>query len=283
MDRQGKSELVTVIIPARNEVYLKKTIDNVLSNSTGEIEIIVVLDGYRPELSIKDGRVKFIYNEIPNGQRRSINQAAEEAKGKFIMKLDAHCAVAPGFDTTLSNDCEYEWTMVPRMFTLDRETWTPKLHKRVDYMYISSPTWKEPFRMQYYEGRTEKDEKQRQPKNDIEIDDIMCCMGSCFFMHKDRFRELGGCDENHGGWGQQGIEVALKAWLSGGALKVNKKTWFAHMHRGEGFPYLITNGDVDKARNYSQDLWLNDKWPAAKRPLSWVTDKFKAPHWHEYE
>jgi len=101
-------------------------------------------------------------------------------------------------------------------------------------------------------------------------------------MHRDRFWELGGCDENPGGWGQQGIEVSLKAWLSGGCLKVNKKTWFAHWFRGgggPGFPYHITGKDVDKARNYSMDLWLNNKWPLQVRDFEWVVDKFKPKNW----
>ena len=268
---------LSVIIPARNEKYLEKTIRNILENARGDIEILAVLDGYIPDPQIitNDNRVIFIHNPESIGQRQSINKAARMATGKYIMKLDAHCAVDEGFDIKLAADCEYDWTIIPRMYNLDIETFQPKRHKVTDYMYIG---WNEKNEMRalYYNGA---ERKKWHNRPDL-IDDTMCCMGPCFFMHKDRFWELGGCDEGHGGWGQQGIEVALKAWLSGGSLKVNKKTWFAHWFRaGVGFPYHLSGKTVDEARKYSMDLWLHDKWPLQKRSFQWVIDKFNPPGW----
>lgn len=268
--------MVSIIIPARNEVYLERTIRNILENAEGEIEVIVILDGYKPDpqIDVSDDRVIFHHFEESIGQRAAVNYGAKQAKGKYIMKLDAHCAVDKGFDIKLAKDCEYDWTVIPRMYNLDSETWKPKLHKRTDYMYFTSPQDEKPFRAAYYGSK--------QPKNNLMIDDVMCNMGPGWFMHKDRFWELGGMDEEHGGWGQMGIEVSLKAWLSGGSLKVNKNTWFAHWFRGgggPGFPYKISGREVDKARKHSKDLWLNDKWPLAKRKLQWVIDKFNPPGW----
>ena len=91
-------------------------------------------------------------------------------------------------------------------------------------------------------------------------------MGPGWFISRDDFWKQGGCDENHGSWGQQGCEVSLKAWLSGGALMTDENTWFAHWFRGgggPGFPYPISGREVEGARHYSRDLWLNDKWPQA--------------------
>jgi len=275
--------MLSIIIPSKNEKYLEPTLKNVLENAEGEIEIIVILDAWLPDpkIDMNDDRVIFVHYPDGIGQRGGINAGAKLAKGKYIMKLDAHCAVDKGFDVKLAADCEYEWTVIPRMYNLDIKTFQPKMHKRTDYMYISSMSAEKPFRAQYYGSR--------QPKNDIMIDDIMCCMGPCFFMHKDRFWELGGCDEDHGQWGQQGIEVACKAWLSGGALKVNKKTWFAHWFRGgsyneiysPGFPYKISGNDQKKARRYSQDLWLNNKWEKQVRDFDWMVKKFNPPTWNQ--
>ena len=66
---------VSIIIPARNEKYLEKTIRNVLENATGEIEIIAILDGYipDPQININDDRVIFVHNEVAIGQRPAIN------------------------------------------------------------------------------------------------------------------------------------------------------------------------------------------------------------------
>jgi cephalosporin hydroxylase len=273
--------LLSVLIAARNEVYLQKTIENVLENFEGDSEIIAVCDGYWPDPAINDHpRVTLLHHTEPRGQRASINEAARIAKGKYVMKLDAHCAVDKGFDVKLAADCEYDWTVVPRMYNLDVATWTPKLHKRTDYMYIGWNDKKE-LRSLYYPHKEWKKWHHRTQ----EIDDTMGCMGPGWFMHKDRFWELGGCDENQGGkagWGQQGIEVALKAWLSGGSLKVNKKTWFAHWFRGDvGFPYEISGREIDQTRKYSADFWLNNKWPLAKRDINWLLNKFNPPSWEQ--
>jgi hypothetical protein len=278
--------MVSVIIAARNEKYLEQTIRNILENAEGEIEIIAELDGYLPDpkIDLGDDRVVFIHHKESIGQRQCINHGAKIAKGKYIMKLDAHCAVDKGFDVKLAKDCEYDWTVIPRMYNLNIETFEPKFHKRTDYMYISSPNAEKPFRAQYYGSK--------QPKNDIMIDDTMCNMGPGWFMHKDRYWELDGMDEGHGGWGQMGIEVSCKAWLSGGRQVVNKNTWFAHWFRGgsydekfsPGFPYKISGNDQERARRYSRDLWLNNKWPKQKRKFEWLVNKFNPPTWNgEYK
>jgi len=274
--------MLSVIIPAKNEEYLEKTIRNVLENAHGDIEVISVLDGYLPEpqIHINDERARFLHFPESIGQRQAINEGVKVCKGEYMMKLDAHCAVAPGFDVQLAKDCKYEWTMVPTMYNLDIETFKPKLHKKTNYMYMGYREGRL-LRAEYYEGR-EKDDKQRQPKNDKMIDETMCCMGPGWFMHTKRFLELGGCDNNHGGWGQQGVEVACKAWLSGGALMVNKNTWFAHYFRGgsgSGFPYKIKGSTQEIARKYSRDLWINNKWDKQVRDFQWLIDKFNPPKW----
>jgi len=269
--------MLSVIIPARNEIYLERTIRNILENAKGEIEVIAELDGYLPDppINIGDPRVVFVHHETSIGQRACINHGAKIAKGEFIMKLDAHCAVGPGFDVILAQDCEYSWTMIPTMYNLDHATNLPKLHKKTNYMYIGCDSGRL-LRAEYY-GRS------NEPRSDALIDDTMCCMGPGWFMHKARFLEQGGCDEKHEkGWGQQGVEVACKAWLSGGALKVNKKTWFAHWFRGgggPGFPYSISGNTIERVRKYSRDLWLNDKWEKQVRPFKWMIDKFNPPGW----
>ncbi len=281
-------EKLSVIITARNEILLQKTISSVLGAAKGSVEVIVILDGYEPDTPLfEDYRVTVIRNRTSLGQRQSINAGCRVATGKYMMKLDAHCAVAPGFDEILKRDCEYDWTMVPRMYNLDPTTFAPKKHKRTDFMYISGPNFHKPFRAMYYGNyggiRTPK------PSSDKMIDETMCCMGPGWFMHMDRFWELGGCDEAHGGWGQQGVEVALKAWLSGGKLMVNKNTWFAHWFRGggvpegfkKGFPYRITSKDVSKARKHSQRLWLGGQWEKQVRSVEWLAEKFDAPTWSD--
>jgi glycosyltransferase involved in cell wall biosynthesis len=119
-----------------------------------------------------------------------------------------------------------------------------------------------------------------------EITDSLSAQGSCFMLTRKKYWELNICDEAHGSWGQQGVEIALKTWLSGGELKVNNNTWYAHMFRTQGgdfgFPYPLSGNQVDRARKFSQDLWINNKWDKRVFNLDWVLDKFKpVPGWHD--
>ena len=55
----------------------------------------------------------------------------------------------------------------------------------------------------------------KRPEAKGDISDQLCAIGACWLMERDRWREIGGLDEKHGGWGQVGVEMACKAWLSG--------------------------------------------------------------------
>jgi hypothetical protein len=101
---------------------------------------------------------------------------------------------------------------------------------------------------------------------------------------REKYWELNICDETWGSWGQQGTEVALKTWLSGGRVVCRMDTWYAHMFRtqhGFSFPYPMSGNDQRKARKISKDLFLNNKWDKQVRPLSWVLERFW-PELQEY-
>ena len=88
---------LSILIPARNEEFLKRTVEDILANIEGNTEIIVVLDGYKTDVP-KDKRIRVIYNPESVGQRAGTNQACKLSKAKYIMKCDAHCAFDKGFD-----------------------------------------------------------------------------------------------------------------------------------------------------------------------------------------
>ena len=300
------SNTLSVIVPARNEMFLQQTIDSVLTNMRGDTEIIVIADGGWPVTPINDHpRVRMIYHPVSIGQRAATNEGARISRTKFIMKLDAHCAVDEGFDVKLMSQCDYDWTVIPRMYNLhvfdrvckdcghrayqgptvcekcqsvniEREiVWKPRLSRKTDFARFDKD-----MHFQYWGAYGTRDAAQG------DISDTMTSVGACFFMHRERFWDLGGLDENHGSWGQFGVEVACKAFLSGGRHVVNKTTWFAHMFRTQGgdfgFPYPLSGNQVDRARKYSQEMWKNDKWPLAKRKLSDLLDHFApVPGWHD--
>ena len=121
-------------------------------------------------------------------------------------------------------------------------------------------------------------EDNRKDLEDTGLTETMSLQGSCWMLTRDKYRELNVCDENFGSWGSQGIEVAVKTWLSGGQVLVNHNTWYAHMFRTQGgdfgFPYPISSKDQDKAKQFAKDLFFNNNWDKQIQPLSWLVEKF---------
>jgi glycosyltransferase involved in cell wall biosynthesis len=288
---------LSILIPARNEMFLANTIDDILKNIEGKTEIIAVLDGYKPEPPLlPDPRVLLIYNPESKGQRAATNQAARLSKAKYVMKVDAHCAFDKGFDVKMMEAMQDDWTMAPTMKNLHAFDWVcPDGHRRyqgpsgpcndcgkettrdvvwiakrspnsISYCFDSSPHF------QYF------GEYSKRPEGQGDITESMSLQGSCFMLTREKYWELGICDEEFGSWGSQGIEVAAKTWLSGGRVMIHHNTWYAHMFRTQGgdfsFPYPISGRDQEKAKRAARDLFFNDKWPLQKRPLSWLVEKF---------
>ena len=90
---------LSVLIPARNEMFLARTIQDLLDNIEADTEIIAVLDGAWANPGIpQHERVNVIYVPASIGQRAATNLGAKIAQGKYVMKVDAHCAFDKGFD-----------------------------------------------------------------------------------------------------------------------------------------------------------------------------------------
>ncbi len=298
---------LSVIIAARCEEFLARTVEGVLKNKRGATEVIVICDGNWPKPPLVDHPdLTMIYHATSIGQRAAINEAARLSTAEFIMKLDAHCIVDEGFDVKLMADCEPNWTVVPRMYNLhafdwvcpkcgsrqyqgpsekykkcnkcgadrNREiVWKPRLHKRTDFMGFDNE-----LKFQYWGGLGER------PESQGDIAETMSLVGACFFMHRKYYWDLGGSEEEWGSWGQQGTEWACKTWLSGGRVMVNKKTWFSHLFRTQGgdfgFPYPQSGHQVEKARKRSREFFLEGKWPKAIHTIDWLIQKFApVPGW----
>jgi hypothetical protein len=153
--------------------------------------------------------------------------------------------------------------------------WRPRMSRRTDFARFDRD-----LHFQYWR------DYERRPEAKGEIADVMCCVGAAWMMERSRFWELGGLDETHGSWGQMGVELACKSWLSGGRQVVNKSTWFAHLFRTNGngfsFPYPMSFEQQERARDYSRELWMNNKWDGAVHPFRWLIDHFApVPEWSE--
>jgi len=203
----------------------------------------------------------------------------------------------------LMADMQDDWTVVPVMKNLHVFDWVCKNgHRR--YQGPSGPCkecgeptekdvlWlpkKSPNSTAYcfdpephfqYDNRWKK----LQEEKGGDLTETMSLQGSFFMCTREKYWELGLCDEAFGSWGSQGIEVACKTWLSGGRVICNHKTFYGHLFRTQGndfsFPYPQSNTKVQAAKGYARDLFFNNKWDKAIHPLSWLVEKFwQVPGW----
>lgn len=267
---------VSVIIPSRNETFLQKTIWDILAKAKGDIEIIAVLDGYWVDVTISEPRVKYLHLGRPTGMRNAINSGAAIATGEYLMKCDAHCMFDEGFDIKLAADCKDNWIVIPRRYALDGRKWkliedNPKYP--VDYMYLSPA-----LHGVVWDGKNKDPELKKKL-----IDDTMSAQGSCWFMPRAYFHELELEDEeNYGTFANEFQEIGLKCWLSGGRVVVNKKTWYAHLHKDKkmGRGYRLEDGQVEKAAAYTKRWLGNTAWHKQTLPFDWLIKKFSpVPEW----
>ena len=327
MDKQSQNYTLSILIPARNEMFLKKTIEDILEHSEANTEIIAVLDGAWADPAIpQHERVNVIYVPESIGQRAATNIAARLARGKYVMKLDAHVSFDQGFDRKMLEAFKISGdnvTMVPVMRNLWAFDWVcPDGHKR--YQSPSGPcrdcakptvreiTWKirgdegttarrqwksrhspanasfcfdaEPH-FQYFSDYRRRPEYEKD-KTETGLTETMSLQGSCFMATREKYWELNLSDELVGSWGNQGIEVACKTWLSGGRVLVNHATWYAHLFRTQGgdfaFPYKQSERQIRKTKQMVWDHFFNGKWDKQVHPMSWLIEKFwPVPGWTE--
>ena len=90
---------LSILIPARNEMFLSRTIEDILANIEADTEVITVLDGVLADPPIpQHERVNVIYLSESIGQRAATNLACKLSNAKYVMKCDAHCSFDKGFD-----------------------------------------------------------------------------------------------------------------------------------------------------------------------------------------
>jgi len=273
---------LSVIIPARNERFLPETVADIFAKAAGEVEVIVALDGYWPVPILPDRpNLILVHPGASRGMRWGINACAAVARGEYLMKTDAHCMFAEGFDETLKADCEDNWIVIPRRYSLDAETWTLRPKKPVDYHYLDCPlTNKEFFQ---FHGLIWPERARERSGPEYDIDDTMSWQGSMWFMSRRHWDWLGRMsEEGYGTFSQEPQEIGNKTWLGGGAIKVNKKTWYAHLHKGQqyGRGYSISGNMVRQGHEYSARYWMSNSWPGRVHDIEWLVEKFwPVPTW----
>ena len=293
--------LLSVIIPSRNEQFLQKTVDDILSKAEGNIEVIIVMDGIWVNVEeFTDKRIRLLHHgteRASKGMRASINSGMAVAQGEYVMKLDGHCMVSQGFDEGLkktimkTEEDRTHWIVIPRRHRLDPEKWEIANGGKVpiDYMFLDFP-YKIPFHHANGLHGHIWNQRYHERKN-IPIDETPSFQGSFYFCTKKHWDEIIVCldDENYGPFSSEAQEVGMKTWLSGGKVMINKHIEYSHLHKGKrwGSGFAFSNAqyrkhlvDIQKGQSFALDYWLNTK--NFKYDFDWFMDKFSdMPNWEK--
>ena len=116
------------------------------------------------------------------------------------------------------------------------------------------------------------------------LDDEMSSQGSCWFTTRAWWERMLGPMEvqNYGTFVQEFQEIGLKTWLGGGEVKVNKRTWYAHLHKGKkyGRGYTINRNDHLNGMRFCNRYWMLDQWRDREHDLRWLIERFApVPTW----
>jgi glycosyltransferase involved in cell wall biosynthesis len=229
--------LTSIIIAAYNEGdNLRRTVDSILANTDGsDYEIVLIDDGgtdtgftfldgdpYR-----SDARLRRFRFDACVGCIRARHQGVRLARGSYILFLDAHMAVLPGWLATLRGALE-RWgpyaAVTADVAVLDEATWTPQaptgqflsIDEKFDFVWVSPP---------YPMGI------------------VPTAGGACVLMPRHFYYQIGGFDLGLHRWGCEFIDLILKVYAAGGICCYEPSARVGHLFRG-AFPYPMEYRDV---------------------------------------
>jgi len=243
---------LSIIIPSYKDPLLHKTIDSLIDNAEGEIEVIPVLDGYWPTTPIKDDpKIKIVHLGRNRGMRGAINAGVAVSKGEFFMRLDEHCSFGKGYDRILTEACKPNQIMTARRYFLDPVKWETMDIPYVDYEKLVIQNCGNDIK-KFAGQRWRSRDKERK---DILVDETTAMQGSMWICPRKWFDEVCGGELQTEGYGptyQDSVEVTMKTWQAGGKLMLHKGTWFAHKHRS--FSRTHQEGSPENPSN-REDSW----------------------------
>ena len=191
--------MVSVLITARNESQLNRTIESLYETAEAGIEVIVSLD----EPQEVDSRAIAIHHTSPVGRRIGTNEAAKLASGEHLFILDAHCKMSNGWDVKMAESCPEKGIVVSCIQDMHKDTWElrPGLYNHVYLSRGYEEKWwsRRPFKV---------------------TEEMMCFTGCSWMIPKEYYWKCNGYDESLGFYGWDGPEWACKTWMGDNPGKV---------------------------------------------------------------
>ena len=230
---------ITIIMTARDEKYVIKTIDDIIDNTdySGLKEIIVIDDCSKEP--IKHDQARVIRNSEPLGLIYNRHMAATLADTEAIISIDPHCKVYSGWVLPLLLKLveNYKNISIPMTQVLNPEKWVVDRGKKIGLK--TGWNWNLDFSWYDSEGAY-----------------TPAIAGHCFAFTKDWFEESDGFDTAMGVWGGENIEFSLKTWLCGGSVEVVSSR-VAHWFK-DAFQYPMDGMQLFFNKMRVVETWFDD-------------------------
>jgi len=243
--------MISIIVPSYKDKYLNKTIQSLLDNAGGEIEVVPVIDGYKLEHPLPDDeRVNPLVLKDNVGMRQAINIGVKESSGEYIMRTDEHCIFGTNYDNILTTDICDNWIVTPRRYKLNVEEWkvegTP-----FGYEKLVIGNWKLGKKFGSIRWKARDTDRKNYP-----VDETMAMQGSCWLMSRHHWDTvIKGLDAAYGTLYQDSVEMIFKTWQADGKFMLNKNTWYAHKDRRFKRTHHYPDTEAKRAFEYSLFLW----------------------------
>lgn len=240
---------VSIVIPTLNEgELLRTTIDSIRDRTCyPDWEVLVVddgsTDGSTAPYRAGAGGVR-VLDGGGVGVARARNLGAAHARGEYVVFLDAHCRVSPGWLDGLTEALASDDVCVagPAFTRLDHDE--PKGCGMVWKDATLDPSWYE-------------------PAGDVPYA-VPLTTGACQAFRLDTFHAVGRYEEGFTRWGFEDVEICLRAWLLGYRVAVNPAAVVAHYFR-ESRNYEVD--DLDITYNFLRMIHLHFSAARIRRVL----------------
>jgi len=253
---------LSIVIPVYKDPYVYPTMRGILEKFETNIEIIPVFDGCEPTLPVPDTRVKPIFLEKQVGMRGAINAGVAKAKGKYLMRTDAHCVFGQGFDRIILETIEDNWIVDAKRYFLDPIKWEVMDKEPIEMERLIISERHNKFAAVPW----------RERDSATPIKPKMAMQGSVWVMPHNWWDDVIGelQVEGYGTLYQDSTEMTMKTWKAGGKLMLNSNTWYAHKERNFSRTHDYPNKLSRASWDYALDQW-KDYYEEYLCPLFGIT------------
>jgi glycosyltransferase involved in cell wall biosynthesis len=232
----------SIVLPTLNEGSLLHMTTESIAEASADVphEVLVVDDGSTDGSTAvyangRGGRVRLIHGG-GLGVARARNRGAREARGEYLLFMDAHCRVSTGWLQAFRSLLSVPDVGLAGPAFTKLETPVPRGCGMRWPDHSLDPCWFEP---------ADGDEPYCVPLT----------TGACQVFRRGTFEELGGYDDQFSRWGFEDVEMCLRTWLMGYRVAVSPGVTVAHFFRESRDNYEVD--DLDVTCNFLRMVYLH--------------------------